>query len=501
MEETVLEKKSYRQILMSTSIMGVSSLVIIGFRIIRTKALAVILGPSGVGLWGLFDSITNLVQTVTGMGIGSSGVRQIAEAAASNDQQRIAKTVICLRRTALFTGLAGLSLQALLSVPLSRFTFGNGEHAGDLALLSVTILLTSVAAGQMAVIQGTRRIKDLALLSMLSAFYGTVLSIPFIYVWGTHGIPPFLISVSVMHIFASWWYSRKLKILPVAVSWRETVAEAKPLLHLGLFFMTSSLMTAGTYYLLRVLIVRDLGLEGAGIYQAAASLAMIYTSFILEAMGRDFYPRLTAVGQDNALSASLMNKQMEVGLLLAAPGILATMTLAPLVITVFYSPKFTPAVVVLRWEILGVLLRVITWPMSYIFPARGNGKLFFWTEVFANATLLGLVWLGLKHFGLPGAGMAFFGMYILYSLLIYWIVTRSYDFVLAPRNRRVLAIVSTATVFAFAAPYLVPATAALVINSAVTIAIGIYSLRTILDVAGDDYAGSFLVRIKSIFQR
>lgn len=77
-------------------------------------------------------------------------------------------------------------------------------------------------------------------------------------------------------------------------------------------------------------------------------------------MGTDFYPRLTAVAEDNAQCNRLVNEQTEVGLLLAGPGILATLALAPLVLVIFYSSRFVAAVGVLRWICLGTLLQVVT---------------------------------------------------------------------------------------------------------------------------------------------
>lgn len=499
MDNAVSDNKSYRQILKSTSITGGSSLIIIGFRILRTKVLAVILGPAGVGLMGMYDSLASLATTATGLGIGSSGVRQIAEAAGTDDQHRIARTVMCLRRTALFTGLAGFLLLLLLSGPLSRLTFGGPEHTRDLALLSITILLTALSNGQTALIQGTRRIKDLAVLGILGALSGSLLGIPLVYAFGAAGIIPALITVAAMNFLASWWYSRKMKVVKVPLSWRETLTEAKPLFTLGMAFMSSALMTAGTFYLLRVFIVRSLGLDEAGVYQAATGLSLLYTGFILDAMGRDFYPRLTAAAGNNRECVSLMNKQMEIGLLLAVPGILGTMTFAPYVISLFYSGSFLPAVDVLRWQILGILLRVVTWPMSYIFLAKGNGKLFFRTELFANATHLGLVWLGIRLFGLAGTGMAFFGMYLLYCALIYRIVTSAYEFVLSRKNVQLLIASGSAAITVFLAPHLLDRSAALFMSGAVTAAATGYSTKAILDVAGRDRIPGFLLKLRSYF--
>ncbi len=499
MNEAIADKKSYRQILKATSIMGGSSLIIILFRIVRTKFLAVLLGPSGIGLIGIYDSIIGVVNCTTAMGIASSGVRQIAEAVGSDDEVKISRTVTTLRRTVLFSGLLGFCAMLFSSGLLSRLTFGDQGHASDLALLAVTIFFSEVSGGQAALIQGARRIKDLAMMNILGAFLGTLFSIPIFYVFGHRGIILYMLIVSAMSLLTSWWYSRKMKIIRVVMSWRETLAEAKPLLKLGLAFMFSGLMTTGTFYLLRVCIVRYAGLDGAGIYQAAAGLSLLYTGFILEAMGRDYYPRLTAVAGNGSECNSLINKQMEIGVLLAVPGIIGTMTFTPFVISIFYSAKFLPAVDVLRWQILGILLRVIIWPMSYLFVAKGNGKLFFWTELFANATHLLFVLLGVKYFGLTGAGMAFFAMYVLYFLVIYRIVRASYGYVMTGRNLRILAISITSTALVFLTPFFLPSTPALIVNIAVTAAVGWYSLNGILSAAGPEMVPEVLLKVRAYF--
>jgi antigen flippase len=83
---------SYMQILKSTAMIGGSSLVNIAFSVIRMKAVALLLGPGGVGLMSLYNSISELAQTLAGLGIQASGVRQIAEASGTEDERKVART-------------------------------------------------------------------------------------------------------------------------------------------------------------------------------------------------------------------------------------------------------------------------------------------------------------------------------------------------------------------------------------------------------------------------
>src|SRR5271165_5676513 len=113
-------------------------------------------------------------------------------------------------------------------------------------------------------------------------------------------------------------------------------------------------------------------------------------------MGADFYPRLSAVGNDNAECNRLVNEQALIGLLLAGPGVIATLTFAPVVIAVFYSAKFGAAVSVLRWICLGATLQVITWPMGFIILAKARQDYFFLSEFIWAIGAMGLAWFGVR---------------------------------------------------------------------------------------------------------
>ncbi|MGA2331881.1 MAG: hypothetical protein ABSG75_08985 [Syntrophales bacterium] len=63
MEESFVQN-SYRQIFKSTTLIGRSQVINVYLGIIRTKILAVLLGPSGVGIIGIYTSITGLVGTL-----------------------------------------------------------------------------------------------------------------------------------------------------------------------------------------------------------------------------------------------------------------------------------------------------------------------------------------------------------------------------------------------------------------------------------------------------
>ena len=475
---------TYSQIFKSTAIIGGSSVISIALGIVRTKATASILGPAGVGLMGIYGSITDLTQSLAGMGIQASGVRQVAEAAGSNDTVRIAETATVLRRASIALGALGAMLLIGLSVPIAQITFG-GEHQTGIAVLSAVVFFRLVSAGQTALIQGMRRISHLARLNVIAAFGGTAITIPLLYLFRERAVVPSLLALAAVSLASSWWYSRKIaREMPPQPSMPATVVrrQVSALLTLGFAFMASAFLTMGAAYAVRLIVLRAEGVGAAGLYQSAWALGGLYVGIILHAMGSDFYPRLTATAADNAECNRLVNEQAYVSLLLAGPGVIATLTLAPLVVALFYSSQFAPAVGLLRWICLGMMLRVIAWPMGFIIIAKGARAAFFWTEAAATLVHVGLAWWLVSRMGLNGAGAAFLGLYVWHGALIYVVVRRLSGFRWSVANRQLAYLFLPLTAAVFCGFYLFPYWLAMLAGVAAALVAGLQSARGLASV-------------------
>jgi antigen flippase len=474
------DKSSYGQILKSSAMIGGSSLMNILIGIIRTKAVAVILGPTGVGLAGLYGSIVDLGVSVAGMGVNSSGVRQIAEAVGTADKERIARTAAVVRRTSVVLAVLGAVLLLAFSQQMSELTFGSTQYAIPVSLLSLAVFFRLISNGQSALLQGMRCISDLARMNVVGAALGTCTTVAILYFFGEPGVAPSIVGVGATLLIASWWYSRKIAVPTLSINASETAAEAAALLKLGFSFMASALMMMGSAYAVRLIVFHKVGSEATGLYQSAWTLGGLYIGIILQAMGADFYPRLTAAAKDNAACNRLVNEQARVGLLLAGPGIIATLTFAPIVIALFYSSKFGGAVDILRWICLGVALRVITWPMGFIIIAKGEQLLFFWSELAWTLVNVGLTWLCVSYLGVAGAGVAFFGSYIFHAFLIYPIVRHLSQFHWSAENRKTGLLFISSIAVVFCAFVMLPFLFAVVLGILAAFLTGLYSIRVLL---------------------
>jgi PST family polysaccharide transporter len=226
-----------------------------------------------------------------------------------------------------------------------------------------------------------------------------------------------------------------------------------------------------------VILLHKAGIAATGIYQSAWTLGGLYVGFILQAMGADFYPRLSAVADDNAECNRLVNEQALIGLLVAGPGVLATLTLAPLVIALFYSARFGAAVPVLRWISLGASLQVVSWPMGFIIVAKARQNLFLLSELLWAISAVGLAWTCVRWWGLNGAGIAFFLAYVAHWIIVYPITRRLSGFRWSRVNQEFGAASLVVIGIVFTGFYVLPAGWAAAIGVLATLTSAIYSVR------------------------
>ena len=423
------KEHSYRQILRSTSIVGGASVINILIGLLRTKAAALLLGPAGVGLIGLFQNMMATGASVAGLGVGNVGTRQIAQAAATGGQEAVAETRRSLFWLTLLLAALGAWVFWLLREPLAQRVLGDRAQASDVAWLALGLALTVASASQSALLNGMRRIGDLARVSVLSGVVSTAVAIAAVAWWGSRGILAFVLAAPAASFLLGHWYVARLdrprapplSLRVLAGQWRVMVA-------LGAAFMVSGLVANLGQLVARTLIQRELGPEALGHFQAAWLISMTYLGFVLGAMGTDYYPRLTAAIRDPQAVNRLVNEQTEVALLLAGPAFLGMLALAPWVIQLLYSSEFADAAVILRWQVLGDVLKVAAWPLGFILLAAGEGRIFMLSESLAIGVFVALVALLLPRLGVASTGVAFLGMYVAYLPLVHFLARRRTGF-------------------------------------------------------------------------
>lgn len=422
------ESKSYKSILKATSLFGGLQVYSILVNVIKSKVIAVLLGPEGVGIEGLFKSGIELVQNITNLGLSSSAVRDVADANGTNDINKISKTVFVVRRLVWLTGLLGMIVFAIAAPWLSKYTFGNMDYALSFIFLSVILLFDQVSAGQKVVLQGLAKYKQLAKATAYGATFGLLVSIPLYYALGVNGIVPTLILNSACALLLSWLFSKQIKLEKPEIRVKQTLAESKNMVKMGFSICLSTVEATLIAYLLRSYIRLESGIEGVGLFQAGFVLMNSYVGLVFNAMSTDYYPRLANVNKDNEKCKKIINEQGVVASCLLGPVLVAFITFVPIAIYILYTDEFQKVGAYILWASLGMMFRLSSWLVSFMFLAKGIAKTYILNETLAKAYFFAANIMGYKYGGLEGLGIAFAVSYFLYTIQVYLLAHKRFEF-------------------------------------------------------------------------
>lgn len=447
-----MSESSYRSIIRSSSIIASAQVVNVLAGLVKMKFVAVLLGPIGVGVAGLYLSLMQTASFIVALGLNQVGSRQVAAAQANGGDREVGK----IRRVLFWCTLSLAACGALLFLLgrgwIAVIVLAEPERAREVAWLALGLALYVVSGSQIALLTGLRKVKEIAYVKIASGFLGAIGGVFALWLWGEQGLVAMVLAPPVATFLVGRLLVFRLgppRGSPLGVHdvWRE----GKVMVSLGVAFMLSGLITTFGHLAARTLVQRELGGVALGQFQAAWSIGVTYIGFVLGAMGTDYFPRLTAAIKDHSRAVQLVNEQTEVALVLCAPALLALLALAPWVIPLLYSGEFGPAVEVLRWLLVGNILKVMSWPLRFSVLATGAGKAFIFCDGVGTISLLLSLFILVPLFGVKAGGMAVLVLYTAYLPIVWWLARRAIGF----RWSRIVKAQSVALLSAAAVVHLV----------------------------------------------
>jgi enterobacterial common antigen flippase len=462
--------------------MGASSLVSMLTGALRNKFIALLLGPAGMGLFGILSSTLSTASTIFTMGLGTSGIREIAQAAAANDQVSLSATRNALSVSSIVFGLLGALIFLIFCRPIAQFVMASSEYSEAIAVLGIGVWASVIFSSQIASLNGLRRLGDLTRVNVIASFSGMAAAILAVYLWDTDGVIVAVVSQPVLSLTASWWFTYRIKEFNLSgLTWQNISKPIRNMVSLGAVFLLTGSMTIGTQLLVRTIILRSLGIDATGQFQAAWSISMLYLGFVLGAMGADYYPRLVRVARDQHATNAMVNEQAEMAVLLSAPVLVVMLIFSRQVIFLLYSSEFVDAISILRWQVMGDFFKLASWPLSFVLVAQGHGRTFLLTEFSGNLVYVGSVWMGLVRWGVDAAGIGYFMCYALYFFLLWSVVYLINGFKWTRSTLKLLTVIGCLTGLVFCCSlfnfqYSFFASAVLTVLAAVYSSIKLYTL-------------------------
>ena len=426
-EISAKDRSGYRNSFGSTLLFSGVQIYQILIRVVRSKFVAMLIGPEGMGITSLLHSTTDLVSSVTNMGLSTSSVKTISAAYSQGDQQRISITITVLRRLVFLTGLFGLLVCACFAPLWSQQSFGNDNYIWAFVFVSVVVLANQLNKGELALLQGLRHKKTLAKANVIGQTVSLLITIPLYYFYGLKAIVWVLVLFSLMTYSISKYFTSKINIQRVHVTWMQTFHVGSEMMKLGFFLSLQTILSHAVLYFVRNYVSQTGGIEEVGLYSAGTAIVNVYLGLIFSAIATSYFPQLAGT-KTNEEMGDAVKKQAEISILMLAPIIVAFVIYIKPVIVILYSEKFLPVEEMLYWAMGATLIKAMGWALSYTLLAKAKPSYFFYNELFAKFYTFPLAILGYKYMGLKGFGIALLLGYSIYLIQELFVVKKLFNF-------------------------------------------------------------------------
>lgn len=385
--------------------------------VVRTKLVALWIGPLGMGLFAIFNSAIDMIVNIANFGMRTSATRSISMA--SDNPDKLNRISVAARRWAMWLGALGAIAMIIASPWLSEMSFGDRSHVWGYVILAIAVFANSLTLGEQAVMQGTSMLKKLAQASFYGALVGLILSIPLYYFLGEQSIVPSILCYSLSVLIFSYFIRKKgLGLQGCTLTIKDTLAIGKDFLKLGIFITLTDVVSQTSNYIFISYLNNVANTETVGYYQAGYTLIARYTGLILSALCVEYFPRLSKVAHSNMKLNIFVSQEINIALMVLTPVIVAFILFARLIITILYTDEFFIIQNFITIGIVGMVFRVFSWCMSFVVLAKGRGKMFFIIEVMDIFVFLGAYITAYHFYGLDGFGGAFILWYFISTLIV-----------------------------------------------------------------------------------
>lgn len=410
--------------------------------IIKNKLVALWLGATGVGLFGIFNLSMETITSLTDMGLRQSTVRQASRAA--DNPSLFARVIALIRRWSMFAGLLGAVVMSGLSPWLSKIFYNDYSHWWAFTILSGAILMNSLVNGEQALLQGSRRLKQLAYSSLWASIVGLAVSIPMFYYLGEISVELSIITYSA----AALAFVIAVRVRPlhkVRIDRKTMWQEGNAFVRLGVSMSVAGFISNACQLGFLAFLTRYSDEEMVGYYQAGSTLVVRYMGLVFAAVGMEYYPRLAASWGKRTRISIFVTHEMILLLFVLTPVILLFLAFRSIIVDVLYKPEFGIIIPMVTWGILSALFKASSWCLSFTIIAAGDSKMYLITEGLDAVIGLGINILFYYIWGLPGVGVSLVVWFALYTLMCLIVYRRHYRLAIGARAWTVLAITLAAS--------------------------------------------------------
>jgi len=395
---------------------------------VRLLVLAILLTPADFGLIAIALAATGFLLNLTNFGL----IPAVVQAENMEDSRYDAVWTFDMTRSVVVTGLT------IVFASLIAEIFAEPRAVPIIQVLALRPMIESLMSIKVAALNRNLTFRPLAFLKIIEAIFNAIISISLANFYGVWAMVYGTIGGAAAMVIASY----------ILAPYRPRILYnwglVRPLLKFGGWLLITGVLAMAGNFVLRIVISRQVGAEGLGLYFLAAQLAFVPSEIASEVVGTVAFP-LFARLQSSIQQAARAFQAILTGLMaLLYPISALILVLSPILVQDILGAEWqgtVPLIQILALVTMIGLLGDATIPL-----VKGFGQSYRITqiELVQSSSLILMIWFFTSRYGTLGAALAWLPAIIAVQILcLYFIRDIFHDSLKEVRKPLIVILLAT----------------------------------------------------------
>jgi PST family polysaccharide transporter len=414
------EKIRKSEMVKTSFLTGIGTLIKQTSGIIVAKIIAITLGTSGVALVSQYIDFISISRSFATAGIQQGVVKYVAEF--KNNKNEFAKILSTSLRITLFMTLFVGVILFIFSKYFSFVLFNTNDFQYIIRIFSFSIILFGLNILLIKILNGTGEIRKLVFVNIANSLFSLIMTTLGAYFFKLQGA---LISLSIAEsivFFISLFFVIKSNWFTIELfKFNIDIKHATALFKYTLMGITSMMLAPSIKILIRNYIITNISMNEAGIWSGLGRISNSYLSFLTLTLSYYYLPKFSSLKK-----ASSIRQELLAGYKIIIPTLLTLIILIfvfrKYIILLIYTKDFLSMEKLFLPQLIGDFFKIISWLIAYLMLAKAKTVMFIGTEIIFGATYYYLSIYFASLFGIEGVVYAYTINYIIYTITLVFLL-------------------------------------------------------------------------------
>jgi PST family polysaccharide transporter len=399
-----------------TVLNGIAQLVKAMSSLVINKMIVVFLGSPALLFVGNLKSVFTILQQISGAGIYEGAVKYLS-GEYKNRQAFILQTCLSLMLVGFFISTALYFI--LFDQILDLLQLGEKDRelipwlTGGIVLSLLCFVFHTL---MQSFFHGLKSYKIIVQSTLISALLTLGVSTALIYYVNKIGLILSVFVPSVILLLTYFFHSSKSWHFGWVLFGKPfRLFIFKPLLSFTAMSAVAAIVFPAVLITIRSLLVEHSGVELASYWEGYSRLSMFISGLAISSISLYYLPKLVQANPGEEMLRVVI-WGVKFLFAIAFPAMLLIFLFGNDIIPLLYTSSFLETIFLLKWELLGTFLKLLSFTVSFIMIAKKLTTVFVLSEFISGLLFLGLSMLFIDLYGVVGASIAFAGTYFLYLL-------------------------------------------------------------------------------------